>query len=76
MKTKLLIGLFAIGLLAFNFSLKSEGESEKGIALQNVAVMQANAGEMWCDQINDQTCTIQSPDGYIGTSTGRLICTF
>jgi hypothetical protein len=36
MKVKLFIGLFAIGLLAFNFSLKKSGEGGMGIALQNI----------------------------------------
>jgi hypothetical protein len=74
MKVKLFISLFAIGLLALNFSQKKSGEGEKGIALQNVAVMQANAGEMYCDQKNNDPCTITSPSGYVGTSRGYLIC--
>ena len=71
MKVKLLIGLFAIGLLAFNFSLKRNGESEKRIALQNISVMQVNAVEIWCDQLNETPCTIIFGNA-IGNSNGFL----
>jgi hypothetical protein len=71
MKVKLFISLFAIGLLAFNFSQKKSGEGEKGIALQNVAVMQANAGEMWCDKSDNDPCEISMGD-LVGSSRGYL----
>jgi hypothetical protein len=76
MKVKMFISLFAIGLLAFNFSQRRSGEGEKGIALQNIALMQTNAGEMYCDLINDVECTITVPSGCVGTSRGRLICEY
>jgi hypothetical protein len=76
MKVKMFISLFAIGLLAFNFSLRRGGEGEKGIALQNIALMQTNAGEMYCDLSNNVTCTITVPSGCVGTSSGRLICEY
>ncbi|MDR1371401.1 MAG: hypothetical protein LBJ72_14965 [Dysgonamonadaceae bacterium] len=42
MKTKLLLSLFAVALLAFNFSFKSEKAKNGELVLQNVALMQAN----------------------------------
>ncbi|MDR0682964.1 MAG: hypothetical protein LBG15_14110 [Dysgonamonadaceae bacterium] len=76
MKVKMFISLFAIGLLAFNFSMKRCGEGKKGVALQNIAVMQANAGEMYCNLETDDPCTITAPSGHVGTSKGYLICEF
>jgi hypothetical protein len=73
MKVKLFIGLFVIGLLAFNFSQKRSGEDEKGMTWQNVAVIQANAGKMYCDQVNEVECTITTSSGVVGKSIGRLI---
>jgi hypothetical protein len=71
MRVKLFISLFAIGLLAFNFSQKESGEGEKGMALQNVAVMQANAGEWGCNPSTDNPCTIQT-DNVTGRGRGVL----
>jgi hypothetical protein len=73
MKVKKFISLFAIGLLVFNFSMRRSGEGENEIALQNIALMQTNAGEMYCDLSNNVTCTITTPSGYVGTSKGVLI---
>jgi hypothetical protein len=59
-------------LLAFNFSQKRSGEGEKGIALRNVAVMQANAGEMCCDLTMAMVCT-DSSGNVIPNHPGYLV---
>lgn len=78
MKTKMLIGsLFAIGVLGFNFSFNtSEKLNNEKLTVKNVALMQVNAGEMYCDQTNTAVCTITAPSGHVGTSSGKLICEF
>jgi hypothetical protein len=77
MKTKLLIGFFAIGLLGFNLSIVTEKSSEnESWTLKNVSLVQANAGEMYCNQENTIVCTITAPSGHIGQSSGKLICEF
>jgi hypothetical protein len=72
MKVKMFISLFAIGLLAFNFSQRRSGEGKKGVALQNITVMQANAGEMYCDLTLSMTCTDASGN-VIPNHTGYLV---
>jgi hypothetical protein len=75
MKTKLLIGALALGLLVFNFSINDGNVSKKDYALQNVKIMQCNAGESYCDQADETSCTIvvvTSGGRIVGNSTGNV----
>jgi hypothetical protein len=63
MKVKMFIGLFAIGLLAFNFSFKNGKTHESRLTLRNSALMQANAVEVICEAQDSSPCTYTV--GYI-----------
>jgi hypothetical protein len=76
MKVKMFISLFAIGLLAFNFSFKNEKKRNERLTLQNIAIMQANAGEAYCDQCDASGCVIiieVNGRRIVGTSTGTVV---
>ncbi|WP_276962660.1 hypothetical protein [Bacteroides graminisolvens] len=66
MKIKLSLGLFAVGLLAFNLSFY---ENNIGVdpKLENIKLMQANAGEYNCDKSNLNIC-----ETFARKSTGVL----
>jgi hypothetical protein len=76
MKVKMFISLFAIGLLAFNFSFKNEKKRNGRLTLQNIAIMQANAGEAYCDQSDTSGCVIiieVNGGRIVGNSTGTVV---
>ena len=72
--TKIVGGLFIAAMLFFNFVLVSDTskENKDSFSLKNLTALQASAGEMYCDQSNTATCTIET-GGSVGKSTGRLI---
>ncbi|MDR0682963.1 MAG: hypothetical protein LBG15_14105 [Dysgonamonadaceae bacterium] len=75
MKTKLLLSLFAIGLLAFNFSFKNGKTHESRLTLRNIALMQANAFEVICEAEDSSPCTytvVTSAGSITGVSTGPM----
>ena len=77
MKTKkVLVGIFAIGLLVANFTIGENPVNSKNVTLKNISLVQANAGEMYCDTENEKECTITSSDGDVGKSTGKLVVVF
>jgi hypothetical protein len=62
---KKIIGLFAIGLMIFNFSFKANKNVNENVTITNIALMQANAGELACDQKDNDECSIQTPSGIV-----------
>ena len=73
MRTKLLVGMFAVGLLVSNFTIGKNPSTRESLTLKNISLIQANAGEMYCDQKNEEKCDIEY-GGAIGHSKGYLIC--
>jgi hypothetical protein len=57
MKTKIMIGLFAIGLFVFNFSFKTNKLMKRNVTLENIKLMQVNATEGKCDNRDQNECT-------------------
>ncbi len=68
MKIKFFLGLFAVGLLAFNYSNKKNSGKLVDLTSQNISLLQANASEIWCDASNSVDCYIGSARG-----TGNLV---
>ncbi len=58
MKVKFFLGLFAVTLLAFNFS-HSDNILSNDVNLVNIKLMQANAGEYNCDRSSENNCEIR-----------------
>jgi hypothetical protein len=79
MGSRLFFSLFAIGLLAFNFSFNSNESGKENISLKNVVLMQANSMEVVCEAVNTCSCeyTVNTSSGpIIGRSTGPMTTYF
>lgn len=77
MKEKLFFSLLSTVLLLFNFFYISENRmSLQDFRLQNIALMQANAGEASCDQSDQTSCEIiicVNGGRIVGTSYGKVV---
>lgn len=60
MKEKLLVGIFAVGLLVTNFTFGENSVKIDNLTLKNISLIQANAGELVCDQQNAEECKIET----------------
>lgn len=74
MKKSKLVGFLSLGVMAVAGSLWANNSQKDmtDLASSNLEALDESAGDMWCDQTNEKLCTIESPDGHIGRSTGRL----
>lgn len=64
--------VLAIGLIAMNLNVKEKSVVQNDLTLENIESLQASAGEMYCDQKNQEDCTITQGD-VTGKSKGYLI---
>ncbi|WP_276962658.1 hypothetical protein [Bacteroides graminisolvens] len=70
---KIILGLFAVGLLTFNLSFERDKLNPEDLLLQNIELMQANAVEATCDASHPRECTINGVGGVVGKGTGDLV---
>ena len=71
MKNIIGVAIFALATFGF-YQLSSDSfEQSSSVSLANVAALQANAGEVHCDQRDQSSCSIRVGD-VIGTSTGSV----
>lgn len=67
------LSLIAIGLIAFNLSVKNDSIAPNGVELSNIQTLQASAAESArCDGSSTATCTIEL-GGMKGTGTGKAV---
>ena len=75
---KLSLSLIFVGFMAFSFILGgvSKDSSKSTLSLRNLEALQASAGESYCDQRDESSCSISVtlPDGstVIGKSKGWI----
>lgn len=61
---KISLGIIsAIGLIVLNFSFSEKKQHNRDFSLKNMKILQASAGEIWCDSKNNTTCTIGEAKG-------------
>jgi hypothetical protein len=79
MKTKILLSLFAVGVLVFNTLISNvDHNSKRDVLLKNIIIMQANAIEAKCDGRNQNECYFEVIlDGqlYVNYSVGWFVVT-
>ncbi len=71
---KVMVGMLLFGFMTMNFILGYfSNPSDNSISLQNLKALQASATEAWCDQTNEQECTItvHGENGGIFTGTSK-----
>ena len=73
-----MVGMLLFGFMSMNFILGySSGFNETSLSLKNLRALQASAGEVYCDQSDETTCTIEVEDEngtiYTGISKGKVV---
>jgi hypothetical protein len=70
MKKKLLFFIIPIAAAIFIFNITSENKikSTHALRIEVIGLVQASAGEVFCDATNPNVCTIGQ-----GVGTGRLV---
>lgn len=64
---KIILGLFSLTLFIAGLNNEIECAKQGSLTVQNIGLLQASAGEMWCDAKNQKECTIGSSKatGYL-----------
>jgi hypothetical protein len=68
-KNRILLGLFAISIIALNLTIKNGTSTQPELSIRNIQSLKASATEYFCDMTNANCC-----DYPWVVSTGKLIC--
>jgi len=67
-----LLSIAAMAAMFVNLQVSHPMKSAKNFNVANIRILQASAGEMYCDATNTRDCKITA-NGQTGTGTGQLV---